>query len=372
MQSKIIAASFCGLTVLAAAAPPAAAQQAGDFPAALDEVNLRTWLASHTNLPAATVVSIGSNSIIGLRSMVSDPVGPGRFHVQIRAEVVNRQTAVQGGYLSWSADIDVDCTQRRSRAMGITNYPARDLKGAPRVVGGPGADWVSPTIGTQLYSLISAVCDDSFQRPLAPQVAAAPLPAPASVPPRSPAPRPPAAVVAQAPRRPAPQPASAPEPTVIATAPPAPRPASAPAVVAEAPTPPPAKPGKEPPKVQVAVAAAPPPPSPAAVPAPTFAPEPAPRPRPAPATFSKAAVQVAAAETEAQAKEAIAHVRHVSEEAAALPTSLVKVSVNGRTLYRALFYKFPVKADAVAMCERLKAKRVTCFVRDGYGADTAH
>jgi cell division protein FtsN len=105
---------------------------------------------------------------------------------------------------------------------------------------------------------------------------------------------------------------------------------------------------------------------------PAAAPEPAPQPRPAPAVYSKWAVQVAAAESEGEAKDAIAFAQRASEAAAALPVSVVKAGVNGRTLYRAMFYEFPGKADAVGMCDRLKAKGVACFVRDGYGADATH
>ena len=49
---------------------------------------------------------------------------------------MNQRTAAQGGYLSWSADLAIDCVQRRTRAMGITNYTQRNLKGEGRVVGG--------------------------------------------------------------------------------------------------------------------------------------------------------------------------------------------------------------------------------------------
>ena len=291
MHLKVSAAATSGLMALALASGSARAQDTtvGDFPAGLDEQNLRAWLAVRTNLPPQAVVSIGSNSIIGLRNVVAEPGVPGLFRVQIRAEVVNARTAAAGGYMSWSSDINVDCNSRRSRAMGIVNYPARDLMGVGTVAGGPSANWVTPTIGTQLYSLVSAVCDQGFQRPLAPrQVAEAPPPpAPVAAPPppvAQAAPKPPV-VVAQAPppaAKPTPAPvvvAEAPKPPPAPVAQPAPKPAPPPVVVAEAPPRPP-----EPPR-SAAVAEAPPRPPEAPKPATVVAqaPPPAPKPTPAPA-----------------------------------------------------------------------------------------
>jgi len=376
VQSKVTAATICGLLTLAISGA-ARAQDPGEFPPSLDEQNLRTWLAARTNLTPQAVVSIGSNSIIGLRSVTPDPAGPGRYHVQIRAEVINARTAAQGGYMSWSSDLDIDCTTRRSRAMGIVNYPARNLSGTGAVAGGPSANWVTPTIGTQLYSLVSAVCDQGFQRPLAgpSQVAQSNLP---STPP----------VIQIAPPAGTPQ-RTAPPAVVAAVA----KPPPAPTVVAQAPPPPvlpvrpferpPEKPA-EPPKMQVAVAAAIPAPgddsgrpAPAAPPPATFSPPPAPPPQvamatPSPATSaarprsrgsSGAGVQVAAAESQAGARAALSRIQRMSSDWGQLSSETVRADVGGRTVYRAILHGFASQGEANAMCERLKAKGGSCFVR---------
>ena len=388
------------------------------FPSSLDESGLRAWLAAQTDMPPTAVVSIGSNSVIGLRSVVGDPAGPGRFQIQIRAEVVNQRTAAQGGYLSWSADLAIDCVQRRTRAMGITNYTQRNLKGEGRVVGGPAADWVTPAVGTQLYSLLSSVCDYSFKRPLDQQTAAAaPAPQPAPVvAAQGPAPRPapPAPVqTAQAAPRPAPVAAAPPPPVrpqpapVQTVQPPLPvRPTPAPlppapiqaAQVAPSPapvapvqtaqaapamplqppvtqptpfTPPSMMPRAEPPRMQVAVAA---PsaqmaePSPATA-APTFAPPPPEPPAAAPPVrraTSKAAIQVGASESESDARGLAAKAKRLAPGGSGLSTSIAKVSVNGKTVYRALLYGFTGKGEAASTCQAIKSRGQDCFPRDSY------
>ena len=422
---------FWGLLALAAAPAMAQTPPVEAFPSSLDESGLRAWLAAQTDMPPTAVVSIGSNSVIGLRSVVGDPAGPGRFQIQIRAEVVNQRTAAQGGYLSWSADLAIDCVQRRTRAMGITNYTQRNLKGEGRVVGGPAADWVTPAVGTQLYSLLSSVCDYSFKRPLDQQTAAATPASPPAVAAQAPPPRPapPAAPVqtAQAAPRPAPV-AAAPPPPVRpqpAPAPPAPvraaqaapppaapiqtvqppppvRPTPAPpppapvqtAQVAPAPvapvrtaqamplqtpvseptpfTPPSMMPRAEPPKMQVAVSAPPGQagePSPATA-APTFAPPP-PEPTPAAAppprrATSKAAIQVGASDSESDARGLAAKAKRLAPGGSALSTSIAKVNVNGKTVYRALLYGFTGKGEAASTCQAIKARGQDCFPRDSY------
>jgi hypothetical protein len=355
-------APLWGLLLLAAAAAPAAAQAPSEaFPSTLDESGLRAWLTSQTDMPPTAVVSIGSNSIIGLKSVVGDPAGPGRYQIQIRAEVVNQRTAAQGGYLSWSADLAIDCAQRRTRALGITNYPMRNLKGEPRVVGGPAAEWVTPSVGTQLYSLLSAVCDLTFRRPLGQQTASA---APAKPPPKP-------TVVAQTPP---------PKPVVTAQVPPPPAAPvminpppfpTAPVATAQASPPPAPSASSEPSRMQVAVAAPPAQmiePSPATA-APTFAPPPQPAPPPAPPprrTVSKAGVQVAASDSESEAKTLASKARRLVPNGGGLSATAVKANVNGRTVYRAMVSGFSSKGEAAAACQTMKSRGQDCLLRDSF------
>ncbi len=374
----IYATSFAFGALMAATQPAWAQYDPAEFPKALDEPNLRAWLSARTNLSPNSVISIGSNSIIALRSVTPATSGGARSRVQIRAEVVNSRTATAGGYLSWSADMDVDCATKRSRALGIVNYPARDLKGVGQPAGGPSADWVTPTAGTQLYTVVNAVCDSGFQRPLAPlTVAQQPAP-PATVVAAAPPPRtqvvvaPPAAVV---------------KPAVVAVAP-APPPAAtfqaAPPQVPMAPPEPPQKPAETAPPARVQVAVAPPPQSgegdartPQPPPAATFGPAPsemamakpptqtrAAAPRPVRGN-SKVALQVAAVSTEADARRALAKARSQSSQAAAVTGAVVRAEVNGRTVYRAIFHQFADREAAVSACGQLKRSGGACFIRDG-------
>ncbi|MDP3173637.1 MAG: hypothetical protein Q8M88_04300, partial [Phenylobacterium sp.] len=270
-----------GAAALWSSAATGGLAQPSDFPAALDVRSLTAWIGANTSLPTATIVSVGANSIIGLRSAVlAGPDRPGVYHAQIWSEVISRPAATAGGYMSWSADIDVDCQSRRSKATRIQNYPLRNLGGVSREL--PGApDWVSPTVGTQLYSLIASVCDPNYKRPLsATKIAAAP-PAP-DVLQAAPAAPPAPVVVAAQPAKPAPV-AVAPKPIVVAEAPkPAPVVApSAPIIIARAEPPalpPPSLPSARVEAAPKPVAALAPVPIPTPAPAPVAVIEPAPAP----------------------------------------------------------------------------------------------
>jgi hypothetical protein len=101
--------------------------------------------------------------------------------------------------------------------------------------------------------------------------------------------------------------------------------------------------------------------------APTFAPPPEePSPSPIHRTFSKAAVQVAASEAEGDARDAGAKARRLTSQGEALSITVVKASVGGRTVYRAMLHNFPARADAFKTCEALKARGQACFVRESY------
>jgi len=312
----------------------------------MDVRSLTAWIGANTTLPPATIVSVGSNSIIGLRSAAA--VGadqPGVYRARIWSEVISRQTAAAGGYLSWSADIDVDCRGHRSRASRILNYPQRNLSGAPREL--PGSpDWVTPAAGTQLYSLIASVCDPAYKRPLVSTqtaVGAPPRPATPQVAPVAAAP-PTVATPAQAPAVPSGQPPTATRPIAAAPA------ATAPSVVTAPTATPPTEQGYPRPPQADAVPE---------TPRRAATPEPARR-------DAKVAVQVGAADTKALARGELARIQARFAATAGLSTYVSEATVSGQTVYRVLLYGFASRAAAAALCETLKGRGQACFVRNGF------
>jgi hypothetical protein len=318
----------------------------------LDAPTLTSWLRDNTSLSPQMVVSIGSSSIIGLRGVVATPAaGPGMYRAGIWAEIVSAETAGKGRYLSWSADVQVDCPQRRSKAMDVVNYTQRDLKGLPKPVAGA-ADWVAPSPGTQLYSLISAVCDPSFRRPFATVAVAHAAPSP---PPLAAEPARVAAV------QPAPAKAAAQEPPEISEAEP-----QLAVSLAAAKTPPETLATAEP--------AAPAPSKPVAQREPPQAAATKPAPRRTAATppvatgHSRAAIQIAAADSQTQAAQALKTAqRKFGPRLEGLDSSVAKTDVGGKTVYRALLHGFAARSDATALCDALQGQGMACFVRNDFG-----
>jgi hypothetical protein len=291
-------------------------------------------LQANSRLPLSKVVSVGASSIIALRSAApAGPPNPHLFRASIWAEVISPAAAASGGYLSWAADMDVDCQGRRSKAVKAVNYPQRNLQGPAKPASGA-EDWVTPNPGTQLYSLISAVCDPDFHRPFDATTAKAETAALATSAERS-------TMAPAAQTRPAPAskaaPSPAPEPPVPSP-PPKPAPAKAPGAVARV-EPSAAKPSPAPPASKAI-----------------------------PKGHNPAAVQIAASDSQAQAEAALKTAqRRFAQPLQGLDSGVVKVSVGGKTVYRALIHGFTARSGAIALCKMLQAQRQACFVRNDFG-----
>lgn len=313
----IVLAAVGGVGLCAAFATVAWSQGSASLPASLDRAALVSWLKANTDLDPTNVISVSPANIIGVMAVNRVEGGSGRvFRAQIRSEVISAQTIREAGNSSWAADVEVDCQTRKGKVNRILDFPQRNLVGQAREAGGS-AEWVSPPPGTHLYTVVAAVCDANFQRPLAAgqQVAAAP---------QRPSARPPAS--------PAQSPAQA--PAAIATAPRAPAPA--------------------------AQAAAPGAPAVSRAPAPAQAP-----PRPASSgRRSSVAVQIAAADSEAKAVRALRSAQSTfAAQLSGTAISTVPVESGGRTLYRALVHGFASTSDAEAFCAAYKAAGRDCFLR---------
>ena len=166
MDARVTTAAVLGAAALMVAGAPLAQSATPSFPRATDAESLAQWLLADTNMLPDAVVSVGKTSIIGLAYTSPQSLGTGQFLVRLRSEVIDPATSAEGGYLSWSADVDIDCVGRRSRATRIVNFPERNLGGSAHQ-GSESGEWVIPVRGTRLYSVVSAVCDPDFVRPLA-------------------------------------------------------------------------------------------------------------------------------------------------------------------------------------------------------------
>ena len=156
-----------------------------DLPASLDRTVLTNWLRRNSDLEPVNVISVSPANIIGLMDVtrLETPNAQRQYRTHIRAEVISAQTIREAGNSSWAAEVDVDCQTRKGKVNRIIDFPLRNMKGPPREAGGS-AEWVTPPMGTHLFTVVGAVCDGAFERPLGGvQPAAAP-------PPRSPAPAP--------------------------------------------------------------------------------------------------------------------------------------------------------------------------------------
>jgi hypothetical protein len=303
----IVLAGLSGAIICAWSATAAWSQNA--LPTALDRAALTSWLRANTDLDPNNVISVSPANIIGVIA-VAPVEAPGKrvYRAQIRSEVISAETIRDAGNSSWAADVEVDCQARRGKVNRILDFPQRNLRGAAREAGGS-AEWVAPPAGTHLYTVVAAVCDAGFQRPLATSQQAFVAPA---APPRAGGSAPASGTVATAPRVPAAQANQAATPAVAK----APPPAAAP----RAPTP--------------------------------------------GAKRSLAAVQIAAADTEAKATQALrAALAAFGDRLGGATLSTAQVEVQGRTVYRALVHGFSSDAEASAFCSAYKAAGRDCFLR---------
>lgn len=306
MDARVMTAAILGASALMTIGAPLAQSATPSFPHATDAESLAQWLLDDTNMLPDAVVSVGKTSIIGLAYTSPQSLGTGQFQVRLRSEVIDPVTSAEGGYLSWSADVDIDCVGRRSRATRIVNFSERNLRGSAHQ-GSESGEWVTPARGTRLYSVISAVCDADFVRPLAG------LPRGAATATRTPS-------------------SAAPEAQV----------SSPPTGEPPADAPPKAPPSERPPT------------------------KPAPPKPPTAKTSPKweGAAQIAASSSAEQARGSIAKVRRAfPQRTAGLSDSIEEARVAGRSVHRALLRGFASRAEAASLCAALSSRSLPCFLR---------
>jgi cell division septation protein DedD len=304
-----------GLVAVVAAwtSAPANAQPPITYPPSRSLSDLAAWLQRDTPLAPSQIVDVSPQALTAVTS--ASPMGETRgFLANISSEAVDPEMLAHDGIASWSIPVEIDCDKRSVRLGTMTGYRSRDLKTDPRIVREADTGWVTPTPTAPLGSVIRALCDRDFRRPLMGRIKAS---------------------------APAPEPARPARPALVAKADPPP-PALRPALH---PNPPPtpaesakAKPAK--------------PPAPAAPSA------------PASAAGGAIAVQVGASPSLPDIQGLLARFKKkFSGELGGLSTSVATVQVDGKTVNRALVAGFASAAQANAFCKTLSAAGQACFIR---------
>jgi len=290
---------------------PANAQPPITYPPSRSLSDLAAWLQRDTPLAPSQIVDVSPQALTAVTS--ASPMGETRgFLANISSEAVDPEMLAHDGIASWSIPVEIDCDRRSVRLGTMTGYHSRDLKTDPRIVREADTGWVTPTPTAPLGSVIRALCDRDFRRPLMGRIKAS---APA----------------------PAPEPARPARPAVVAKADPPPlalRPALHPN-----PPPAPAESAKAKPSKPSAPAA----PTPAA---------------------GAIAVQIGASPSLPDIQGLLARFKKkFSGELGGLSTSVATVQVNGKTVNRALVAGFASAAQANAFCKTLSAAGQACFIR---------
>ena len=344
---------------------PALAQTPVDplvLPASLERQAVRDWLLSQTDLDPEAVISIAPSNVLGLMAVQrKDEAGRALFRAQIRAEVLNAQTIREAANASWAADVDVDCTSRRGRVNRIIDFPLRNLQGPRREVNGSG-EWVTPPSGTHLNTVVTAICEPNFRRPLAGMASASRRPAPPPVAQTASAAARASLPQAGASRVPASPPQTAPAQPQAPPAAPVLRPAAGPAAPATPATPPGS--GSEMARLGLrpSLGEAPP----------TKPPVQAPPVQASPVQASRAgtaiAVQAGAVASAAGAERLASELRRaLGSRLAGRNIRIVPVGGPSGVMHRVLIDGFATRAQASALCNGLQAQGRSCFLREGIG-----
>lgn len=289
------------------------------YPRSRSLPDIAAWLASDTPLQTSQVVDVGPSAVTAVTS--STPTGsPRGFLANISAEALDPAIGRQEEIVSWTIPVDVDCEKRQVRLGDMTGYPARDLRNAPRIVRAADNVWVSPSATAPLGAVLRALCDRDFHRPFAGTMKAAARPAEAPKPAKG----------ARTPLGP-----PGPPPVVLTESPPTkPQPLTAATT----------RTAKELPQPTATAATKPP--------------------RQLAHGASPYAVQVGASPSPDDAKGILARAqKKFSGALAGFKTEVQTAQVDGKTVYRAVISGFAGQADAITLCDQLKAAGQACFVR---------
>jgi hypothetical protein len=151
---------------LAISAAPAAGQTAAiSYPPSRSLSDVAAWLRRDTPISPAQVVDISPSAVAAVTAVT--PTGdPRGFLATIDYEAMNPEIESHDGLASWSIPVQVDCVRRAVRLGIMTGFRSRDLKTDPKVLRQADTAFVTPTPAAPLGSVIRALCDRDFRRPL--------------------------------------------------------------------------------------------------------------------------------------------------------------------------------------------------------------
>ena len=136
------------------------------YPASRSLGDIAAWLQRDTPLQPGQIVDISPQAVTGITA--ASPMGQTRgFLASISSEAMDPAMLTRDGIASWSIPVEVDCDKRVVRLGTMTGYRSRDLVSEPRTVREADTDWVNPSPSAPLGSVIRALCDRDFRRPLA-------------------------------------------------------------------------------------------------------------------------------------------------------------------------------------------------------------
>ena len=304
--SASVVAALVGASVSSAWGQPAPVT----YPPSRALGDIASWLQHDTPLLPAQIVDISPAAVTAITA--ATPMGETRgFLTAIAAEAMDPTIVGHDGMASWSIPVEIDCDRRVARLGAMTGYHSRDLHTEPKIIREADSAWVTPVETAPLSSVIRALCDRDFQRPLLGNFKAATAPA------------------ARLKPTPSAAPAEAKTPEVKLPETKSPQSKSP-------------LPKSSQPKVHTAVTAN----------------------AGAPATGGAYAVQVGASPSQADTQGLLTHFKaKFADKLGGLTPHVATVVVDGKTINRALVSGFSSSAAANSFCKAVSDSGQACFVR---------
>ena len=163
---RFLAALGLAAALAIGAVAPAAGQTAAiSYPPSRSLSDVAAWLRRDTPLSPAQVVDISPSAVAAVTAVT--PTGdPRGFLATIDYEALNPEIESHDGIASWSIPVQVDCSRRAVQLGIMTGFRSRDLQTDPKVLRQADTAFVTPTPAAPLGSVIRALCDWDFRRPL--------------------------------------------------------------------------------------------------------------------------------------------------------------------------------------------------------------
>ena len=145
----------------ASAQPPSLSQPASQPPEVVSD-----WVAHNTNIPLASVVSVGDEYIVALlSSRPIDPANPRVLRLEMRAELTDPDSQSANILRSLSATVDVNCDNHTARFVQVRTFTGPNLTGAA-TTNNTADGWAADPRGSYLEDIETAVCNPNARRPL--------------------------------------------------------------------------------------------------------------------------------------------------------------------------------------------------------------